>query len=222
MSDTTAPVMRRRRGRARLGVAGRLGRRGRDSRLAAEAHGERGEETGKAGEGEGRRHAEERRRAEQQHRRHGRAEIAREGVEGEGAAHPRAVDPSGEQRIIGRVVDAIGEPRRRHRHDEHRIARHHRQHEEARPAENEPGREHPAMAEAVADKAHRALHDQRDEVEHGQRRADLEEAAAEMTGQQRQQRRHDHDVDVADPMGERDLRQQPALGADRRYRLGRG
>ncbi len=109
------------------------------------------------------------------------------------------------------MVDAIGKARRGHGDQQDRIGRLQRQGEEAHTANDKAGDEDAAGAEPVTGKAHRRLHEQRDQIEQGQGETDLEEASPEMARQERQQRRQGHDVDMADEVSRRYLRQQDAL-----------
>ncbi|KAF0133113.1 MAG: hypothetical protein FD152_1712 [Xanthobacteraceae bacterium] len=142
----------------------------------------------------------ERRNAEQDGRRDGRAEIAGESVEREGTPHALAVHAGGEQRVVGRVIDAIGEARSSHGHQQDGIGRLQREEDEADAADDKPGHQNPSRPEPVAGEPHRGLHQQRHQIEQGEGKTDLQEAPPEMTRQERQERRQCHDVDMADEM----------------------
>ena len=146
--------------------------------------------------------------AEKHRRRDGGARIARERMNGKGAAHAALVDAAREHRVVGRVVDAVGEARQAHRDQQPSVGRQHPEREEARTAQQQPEGQHPARTEAVDGEAQRRLHQRRDDIEHAEREAQFDEAHPHLVRQQRQQRRQRHDVQVADQVGSGNLAQK--------------
>ena len=146
--------------------------------------------------------------AQQDRWRKGGARIARERVDGERTAHPVFIDAGRKQRVIGRMVDAVGEAGEAHRNQQPAVAREQTQRKETAAAEDQPERQHLAGAEAVDCESQRRLHQGRDDVENAERKAQLDEAHPHLVRQDRQQRRQGHDVQMADQVGAGNLGQE--------------
>jgi hypothetical protein len=130
----------------------------------------------------------------------------------EGPPDASFLDTGGKQRVVGRVVDAIGEAGQAHRDQQPGIAAHQAQRDEAEAAQQQAEGQHAARAEAVDRKTERRLHERGDDVEHAEREAEFDKADTELRGQQRQQRRQRHDVQVAHEVRTRHLAQQAEAG----------
>jgi len=98
----------------------------------------------------------------------GAAEKAREGVDREGAAHPRFVHMGGEDRIVGRMIDAVGQPQQDGASDQPGIAQVQAEHDQREAREAKAGQQDLARPDMVDDVAERRLGESRDDREHGQ------------------------------------------------------
>ena len=141
-------------------------------------------------------------------RRHRAAEIAGKGVDREGAAHPRLVHMLGEDGVIGGMVDAVGEPEQHGAGDQRGVAQMQAEQDQREAAEREPAQQDLARAKMVDEIAGRRLRQRRDHGRHGQREAELDIADAELALQERKQHRQDQQMEMADPMRDRNSRQR--------------
>ena len=103
------------------------------------------------------------------------------------------------------MIDAVGDPRHRHGDQQPRITLESGEEQEGKPARKQPQPQDQARAIPVDGEAERRLGQRGDDVEDPERQSELDEPHPKTLGQQRQQRRHRHDVEMADEVGGRDL-----------------
>ena len=89
--------------------------------------------------------------------RHRAADEAGKGVDRKRAAHPRFVHMRRQDRVIGRVIDAVGEAEQRGADDQRRIAQMHAEPDQRKAAEAKPAQEDFARADVVGEIADRRL-----------------------------------------------------------------
>ncbi|MNN11917.1 hypothetical protein D3C81_1248920 [compost metagenome] len=117
--------------------------------------------------------------AEKHRWRYRRTEETGERMDRKRAPQAALLDAVGQQRVIGRVVNAIGQARHGHCYQQHRIAGADRQQQETEAAQQQPCLEHLARTVVVDGIAQRCLHQGRDDVEHRQGYAKLDEPHAQ-------------------------------------------
>ena len=165
-------------------------------------------------------HAEMRGEDQHRHRRRRIAEHAGAGMDREGTADARRPHSRREDRIIGRVVDGIGDPQQPGRDEEPGIAVDNTDRGEGAAAEAQGCDQQFARAEAIGERGYRQLHQDRDHGRHGQRQAERDKTDAPARRQQRQQGRHHQHVEMADKMGCRHHPDRLDLAACRASRHG--
>ena len=149
---------------------------------------------------------------------HGAAEEAGEGVDREGATHARIRDAGGQDRIVGRVVDAVGEARDEGGGKQHRIARVEAEGHEGRAAEAQAAEQDAPGADPVDERAHRRLGDARDQAEQRDGEAEFDVADAEFGLEDGEKRRQDQNVNVAQPVRGRNADKRSGLSRAERRR----
>ena len=157
---------------------------------------------------------------DQRRRRGGVAEHAREGVVGEHAAGALDRNVPPEQRVVGRVVDGVAEPRDCEHRDEHPERVDQPRDRKRAGADQQARHQHVARVPAVDQESDRRLPDRRDDVEYGERKAELGIAHAVVFLDEDEQRREQQDVVVADEMREADAGDESRLR--RTWRGGQG
>ena len=153
------------------------------------------------------------REREQDRRREGPAQEAGEGVHREGPADPVLGDALAQHGVVGRVIDAVGEPRQHRHHEQPGIGADEAERQERKAAESEARDQDRAGADPVHQEAHGRLGEAGDDIEGGERQPEIEEAHAQPLLEQRQHHRQHHDVEMADQVRRRD--------GDERLRLAR-
>ena len=108
------------------------------------------------------------------------AEEAGKGVDRKGAAHPRLVHMGRQDRVIGRMIDAVGEPEQHGAGDQPGIAQMQAEHDQRAAAEGEADQQDFAGADMVGEIADRRLGQAGDHGEDGQGKAKLDIADAEL------------------------------------------
>ena len=159
------------------------------------------------GDGERRLEPAEGGKRQEDRRSDGAAEEAGKGVDRERATDPGLGDAVGEDRVVGRVIDAVGKAGHDGRKPEPLVGGDEPDREDGQPAEDEPGDEHRSRADAVDEEARRRLGQAGDDVEGGERQPEIEEADVEPLLEQRQHHRQDHDVEMADQVRRRHRQQ---------------
>ena len=132
------------------------------------------------------------------------AEVAGKGVDRKRASHPRFVHMRRQDRVVGRMVDAVGDAEQHGARDQPGIAQMQAEHDEGEAAQGQAEQQDDARADMVDDVAERRLGQAGDDREHGERKAELDIADAELFLQERKQHRQHQQVEMADPVGDRD------------------
>ena len=140
------------------------------------------------------------------------AEEAGKGVDRKCAAHARLVHMGRQDRIIGRMIDAVGEPEQHGAGDQPAITEMQAEHDQRKAAQGKPHQQDLAGADMVGEIAHRRLGQAGDDGEDGQRKAKLDIADAELFLQKREQHRQHHQMKMTDPMGRRNSSQRAQRG----------
>ncbi len=143
------------------------------------------------------------------------AEIAGKSVDREGAAHPRLIHVLGQDRVIGGMIDAVGEPKQHGAGDQGSVAQMQAEQDQREPAERQSTQQDPARAKMVDEIAGRRLRQPGHDGRHGQREPELDIADTKLALQEREQHRQDQQMEMADPMRDRD----PGQRAQRTVRL---
>ena len=125
------------------------------------------------------------------------------------AAHARFVHVGGKDRIIRRVIDAIGQPQQHRARNQPGITQIKAQHDQRQPADGEADQQDFARADMIGKVTHGRLRHSGDHRKHGQRKAKLDIADAELLFQEGEQHRQREDVKMAEPVRNRNRRQRP-------------
>ena len=149
-------------------------------------------------------------------RRHRAAEIAGEGVDGEGPADPRLADAGVENRVVRRMIDGVGEPCEHHERDQRRVHRYRGDERHGERVQRETADQDAARAVAVDEESDRRLGEPSGDAEHGDREAELGEADAVDVAQERKQRRQQQHVEVAEEVPGADQADDPGAAAPAR------
>ena len=158
------------------------------------------EQTEQSGRDQGRAPSEGRGEKDHRRRRCRRAEMTREGVHAEGAAHARGRDRRGEDGVIGRMEDAVADCRHRDETEHDREGGREADQPEAEGDDDQPRRQHQPGAEAIDQEADRHLADGGGGADHGHHDAELGIADVEGVFQKRKQRRQRQPVEMAHEM----------------------
>ncbi len=142
----------------------------------------------------------------------GAAEEAGKGVDRKCAAHARLIHVGRKDRIIGRMIDAVGKPQQHGACDQPSITEMQAEHDQREAAEREAHQQDFAGADMVGKIAHWCLGQGGYDGEHGQRKAKLDVADAELFFEKREQHRRHHEMEMADPMGRRNPSQRAQRG----------
>ena len=113
-----------------------------------------------------------------------------------------------QDRVIARVIDAVGEAEQRGADDQRGVAQMHAEQDQRQAADGEADQQHFSGADMVGEIADRRLGQAGDDAEHGQREAELDIADAELRLQERKQHRQHEQMEMADPMRDRNRRQR--------------
>ena len=108
------------------------------------------------------------------------AEEAGKGVDRKRAAHSRFIHMRRQDRVIGRMIDAVGEPQQHGAGDQPGIAQMQAEHDQRKAADDKADQQDFAGADMVGEIADRRLGQAGDHGEHGQREAELDIADAEL------------------------------------------
>ena len=148
--------------------------------------------------------------------RHRAAEEAGKSVDRKCAAHARLIDVGRKDRIIGRMIDAVGEPQQHRAGNQPAVTEMYAEHDQREAAKRQAHQQDLAGADMVGKIAHWCLRQGGYDGEHGQREAKLEVVDAELFFQKGEQHRRHREMEMADPMGRRNRSQR----AQRGVRLG--
>ena len=136
------------------------------------------------------------------------AEESGKGVDRKCAAHARLIHMGRQDRIVGRMIDAVGEPEQHGAGDQPGVAQMQAEHDQREAAQREAHQQDFAGADMIGEIAHRRLGQAGDDGEDGQRETELDIADAELLLQKREQHRQHQHVEMADPMGDRNRGQR--------------
>ena len=139
-------------------------------------------------------------------RRHRGAEEAREDVQRKCLAGALVRDELREDRVIGRMIDAVRNAEQREHRDQQPERRDKPDDREAHRAEHEARDQHRARTDPVDQEARRRLAQRGRDVEGGQREAEFGVADAVELADERKQRRQHQNVEMADEMRRADER----------------
>ena len=142
---------------------------------------------------------------------HRAAEEAGKGMDREGAAHPRLIHMGRQDRVVGRMIDAVGEAEQHGTDDQRGVAEMQAESDQRTAADGQPDQQDLARADMVGKVTDRRLGQARHHREHRQRETELDIADAELLLQEWEQHRQHEDMEMADPMGDRN----PGQGAQR-------
>ncbi len=109
---------------------------------------------------------------------------------------PPLLDRGGQDGVIRRMIDGIGESGDGHEGDQGTIVREKRNEPESHCFQNEPTDENAAGAVTIHEKTHRRLRQAGRQAKHGDREAELGESHAIDLAQQRKQGRQQQQVKV--------------------------
>ncbi len=136
------------------------------------------------------------------------AEETGKGVDRKGAAHARRIHVRRQDRIIGRMIDAVGEPEQHGARDQPAVTEMQAEHDQCKAAQRQAHQQDFAGADMIGEIAHRRLGQAGYHGEHGQREAELDIADAELLLQKREQHRQYHQMEMTDPMRRRNRGQR--------------
>ncbi len=128
----------------------------------------------------------------------------------------RRRDPVGQQGIIGRVIDGVGEPQQRVHHAEGEETRDQRRGGQGNRTDQQAADQHRPCRGAIDQEAGRRLQQRRNDVERRDDEAELGIADIELGPHMREQRRQHEHIDVADEMGRANEADRPKIGRARR------
>ncbi len=117
------------------------------------------------------------------------------------------LDAGREDRIVGRVIDAVGEPGQDRRCDQGCIRQEDPQQGEGETAKAEPADQKLSRAKPIDKRSDRSLGQPRDDAHGGQGEPELNKADTELVLEEGKQGRQHQDVEVAHPMRRGDARQ---------------
>ena len=154
---------------------------------------------------------------QEQQRRRGRriAHHAGEGVEGKHAAGALGRHVLRKQRVVGRVVDRVGEAEHAEHGDEHPERIDQPRHRDGACANDKPADQPQPRARAVDQKTHGRLQHGRGDVEGGERKPKLGIAHAIFLAHEQEQGREQHDVEMAGKMRKAHAADEAFLGTAR-------
>jgi hypothetical protein len=130
------------------------------------------------------------------------------GVDRKCAAHARVIHVGRKDRIIGRMIDAVGKPQQNRAGNQPAVTEMQADHDQREAAKRKSHQQDFAGADMVGKIAHWCLCQGGYHGEHGQREAKLEVVDAELFLQKREQHRRHHEMEMADPMGRRNRSQR--------------
>jgi len=143
--------------------------------------------------------------------------MAGKGVDRERAPHPCLVHMRGEDGVVRRVIDTVGEAEHRRADDQVGIAQVKREQGKGKPAHDKTDQQDEARANPVHQIADRRLRQSGHHRKHGDREAEFDEADAKLLLEERKQHRQHQNIEMADPVRDGDSRQR----AQRRVTLSR-
>ena len=113
-----------------------------------------------------------------------------------------------QDRIVARVIDAVGKPEQRGADDQRGVAQMQAEHDQRETTDGEADQQDFSRADMVGEIADRGLGQAGDDAEHGQRKTELDIADAELFFKERKQHRQHEEMEMADPMGDRNRSQR--------------
>src|SRR6266702_502515 len=128
----------------------------------------------------------------------------------------RPIDVGRKDRIIGRMIHAVGEPQQHRAGNQPAVTEMYAEHDQREAAKRQAHQQDLAGADMVGNIAHWRLRQGGYDGEHGQREAKLEVVDAELFFQKGEQHRRHREMEMADPMRRRNTSQR----AQRGVRLG--
>ena len=142
-------------------------------------------------------------------RRDGTTKEPGKGVDRKGAAHAGFIHMGRQDRIVGRMVDAVGEAQQHRACDQPGIAQMQPEHDQREAAEGEAHQQDLAGADMIGQIADRRLGQAGDDGKNRQRQTELDIADAELLLQEGKQHRQHEQMEMTDPMGRRDRGKRP-------------